>query len=179
LVVNRMAYVFRNQQFDARWPFRLIMNTKAYQRRIRSPQSSDELFTAVRPSRLRPDQVAKALERIVGGDKLAKDVERIFAVDPSIPLADVEGAIQQSLFLMNNPSLQAAIKGGPLTQRLVKMSSAEQLVDEMYLDVLSRGPTAAERRRSLEYLKEVPDRTEAVSDLVWVLVNSTEFISRR
>lgn len=179
LVVNRMAYVFRNQQFDARWPFRLIMNTKAYQRRIRAPKSSDELFTAVRPSRLRPDQVAKALERIVGGDKLAKDVERIFAVDPSVPLADVEGAIQQSLFLMNNPALQAAIKNGPLTQRLSKTSSPERLVDDLYLDVLSRGPTAVERSRSIEYLKTVPNRAEAISDLVWVLVNSTEFISRR
>jgi hypothetical protein len=110
---------------------------------------------------------------------LTADVERIFAVDPSIPLADVEGSIQQSLFLMNNPALQAAIKNGPLTQRLAKISADDQLVDELYLDVLSRKPTAAERRRSAEYLKSVPNRAEATADLVWVLVNSTEFICRR
>ena len=179
LIVNRMAYVFRNQQFDARWPFRLIMNTRAYQRRIRPPKSSEDLFTAVRPSRLRPDQVAQALNRIVGSDKFAEQVEQIFAVDPSIPLADVEGSIQQSLFLMNNPALQAAIKSGPLTGRLVKIADNEKLVEELYLEVLSRKPTEAERRRSAEYLKSVPNRGEAAADLVWVLVNSTEFVCRR
>ncbi|HVW39527.1 MAG TPA: DUF1549 domain-containing protein [Pirellulales bacterium] len=179
LIVNRMAYVFRNQQFDSRWPFRMIMNTRLYQRKIRAPKSSEDMFTAVRPSRLRPDQVAQSLVRIVGEGKLTAEVERIFAVDPSIPLSDVEGSIQQSLFLMNNPALQAAIKNGPLTQRLAKIPADEQLVDELYLDVLSRKPTAAERRRSAEYLKSVPNRAEATADLVWVLVNSTEFICRR
>ena len=179
LIVNRMAYMFRNQQFDPRWPFRLIMNTRLYQRQIRELKSSGELFTAVRASRLRPDQVAQSLRRIVGNDKFAEQAEHIFVVDPSIPLADVEGSIQQSLFLMNNPALQAAIKSGPLTQRLVKISSNDKLVEELYLDLLSRKPTAAEQRRSQEYLKTVANRTEATADLVWVLVNSTEFISRR
>jgi uncharacterized protein DUF1549/uncharacterized protein DUF1553 len=179
LIINRMAYVFRNKQFDARWPFRLIMNTRVYQRQIRPLKSSEELFTAVRATRLRADQVAKALERVTGNDKLAADVDRIFAVDPSIPLADVEGAIQQSLFLMNNPALQAAIKNGPLTQRLLKISSPETLADELYFETLSREPTAAERRRVTEYLPLVPNRGEAISDLVWVLINSAEFIAKR
>lgn len=179
LIVNRMAYMFRNQQFDPRWPFRLIMNTRVYQRKIRELKSPQDLFTAVRASRLRPDQVARALERIVGNDKFAEQAERIFSVDPSIPLADVEGSIQQSLFLMNNPALQAAIKNGPLTQRLAKITGDEQLVEALYLDLLSRQPTDAERRRSVDYLKSVPNRAEATGDLVWVLVNSTEFICRR
>ncbi len=179
LIINRMAYVFRNQQFDARWPFRLIMNTRAYQRQIRPLKSSGELFTAIRSTRLRADQVARSLERITGNDKLAADVERIFDVDPSIPLADVEGAIQQSLFLMNNPALQAAIKNGPLTARLAKIASPDELANELYAEILSRQPTAAERRRVAEYLQTVANRGEAVADLVWVLVNSAEFIAKR
>ena len=179
LVINRMAYVFRNQQFDARWPFRMIMNTRVYQRQIRPLKSSQDLFTAVRSTRLRADQVAKALERIVGGDKLTEQVERIFAVDPSIPLSDVEGAIQQSLFLMNNPGLQAAIKNGPVTSRLAAIKSPEQLANELYVDILSRQPSAAERRRVVEYLQQVSDRSEAVTDLVWILINSAEFVAKR
>lgn len=179
LIINRMAYVFRNRQFDPRWPFRIIMNSQSYQRQSRSLRGSDVLFTAVRATRLRSDQVAQAIAAVVGNDKLAPQIERIFNVDPSLPQADVKGAIQQALFLMNNPALQSGIKSGPLVQRLKKISSDDKLVTELYLGLLGREPNERERRRSLDYLKKNSNRQEAVTDLVWVLVNSTEFLSRR
>ena len=179
LIVNRMAYVFRNREFDPRWPFRVIMNSRAYQRQSRTLGSSDPLFTAVRPTRLRADQVAAAIAGVIGNEKLTPEIERIFNVDPSLPLADVKGAIQQVLFLMNNPALQSGIKSGPLAQRLLKIGSDEKLVDELYLGLLGREPNDRERRRALDYLKQVGNRQDAVTDLVWILINSTEFIARR
>ncbi len=179
LIVNRMAYVFRNQQFDPRWPFRVIMNSHAYQRRSRTPGPSQTLFTAVRPTRLRADQVAAAIAGVVGNDKLTPEVEQIFAVDPSLPLADVKGAIQQVLFLMNNPALQSGIKTGPFTQRLQKIAGDDKLIDELYRGLLGREPNDRERGQAADYLKQSHNRQEAVADLVWILVNSTEFIARR
>ncbi|HET6880955.1 MAG TPA: DUF1549 domain-containing protein, partial [Pirellulales bacterium] len=179
LIVNRMAYVFRNRQFDPRWPFRVIMNSESYQRQARSLKSSDVLFTAVRATRLRPDQVAEAIAAVVGNDKLTPEIERIFNVDPSLPLADVKGAIQQALFLMNNPALQSGIKSGPLVTRLLKISSDDKLAGELYLSLLGREPNERELHRALDYLKQSRNRQEAVTDLVWILVNSTEFLSRR
>jgi hypothetical protein len=175
-----MAYVFRNRQFDPRWPFRIIMNSQSYQRQSRSLSSSDVLFTSVRATRLRADQVAQAVAAVVGNDKLAPQIERIFNVDPSLPQSDVKGAIQQALYLMNNPALQSGIKTGPLVARLKKISDDEKLVGELYLALLGREPNERERRRTLDYLKKNnSNRPEAVYDLVWVLVNSTEFLSRR
>lgn len=179
LIVNRMANVFRNRQFDPRWPFRIIMNSDSYQRQSRSIAGSDALFTAVRPTRLRADQVANAIAAVVGNDKLSAEIERIFNVDPSLPLADVKGAIQQALFLMNNPTLQSGIKSGPLVKRLLAVSSDDKLVGELYLSLLGREPNDRERRRALDYLKKTGKRQEAVADLVWILVNSTEFLARR
>jgi hypothetical protein len=179
LIVNRMAYVFRNQQFDPRWPFQVIMNSRAYQRQSRTPASSKMLFTSVRPTRLRADQVAAALAAVVGHDKLTPDIENIFSVDPSLPLADVKGAIQQALFLMNNPALQSGIKSGPLAQRLGKIGDDDKLVGELYIGLLGREPNEAEVGRTLAYLKASKSRQEAVADLIWILVNSTEFIARR
>lgn len=180
LIINRMAYVFRNRQFDPRWPFRIIMNSQSYQRQSRSLSSSDVLFTSVRATRLRADQVAQAVAAVVGNDKLAPQIERIFNVDPSLPQSDVKGAIQQALYLMNNPALQSGIKTGPLVARLKKISDDEKLVGELYLALLGREPNERERRRTLDYLKKNnSNRPEAVYDLVWVLVNSTEFLSRR
>lgn len=179
LIVNRMAAMFRNELFDPRWPFLVIMNSRAYQRRIREPRGPDDLFAAVRPTRLRPDQVAAAIERVTGNDKLTSDVERLFDVDPSVPLGEVDGAIQQTLFLMNNGALQAGIQRGPLTQRLLKTADDGQLLDDLYLELFSRPPTDGERRRGVAYIKQIGKRPEAVADLVWTLVNSTEFIARR
>jgi hypothetical protein len=179
LIVNRMAYVFRNQLFDPRWPFEVIMNSRAYQRRMREPRGPGDLFAAVRPTRLRADQVAAAIERVTGNDKLTGDVERLFDADPSVPLSDVDGAIQQTLFLMNNGALQSGIQRGPLTQRLLKTSDDGQLINDLYLELFSRPPTDGERRRGIAYIKQVGKRPEAVADLVWTLVNSTEFIARR
>jgi hypothetical protein len=179
LIVNRMAYVFRNRQFDPRWPFRVIINSRAYQRQARTVESSDVLFTAVRPTRLRADQVAAAIAGVIGNDKLTPQIDHIFNVDPSLPLADVKGAIQQVLFLMNNPALQSGIKAGPLVARLQKIADDGKLVDELYLSLLGREPNERERARALDYVRQAGNRQEAVVDLVWSMVNSTEFLSRR
>src|SRR5690606_12619379 len=66
LVVNRMAAMFRNKGFKLKWLYRLILNSHAYQREMRSIQSDAELFTAVRPVRLRPYEVADNVELLVG-----------------------------------------------------------------------------------------------------------------
>jgi hypothetical protein len=53
------------------------------------------------------------------------------------------------------------------------------MIEEMYLGVLARTPTEFEQQRAERYLQSVGNRQEAVEDLVWVLVNSAEFIAKR
>src|SRR5690606_26136915 len=67
-VVNRIAANFRYKDFDPKWVFRLIMNSKAYQREIRTSDSAADLFTAVRPARLRPTVIADSVENLIGED---------------------------------------------------------------------------------------------------------------
>ena len=45
--------------------------------------------------------------------------------------------------------------------------------------MLARTPTERETQRSQDYIKQDANRTEAIDDLIWVLVNSTEFITKR
>ena len=179
-VVNRIAAVFRYRSFDSKWLFRLIMNSKAYQRDIRTVESQSELFTAVRPSRLRPHAVAASIEHLIEAPQnLSRQVERTFAADPSIPQEDLEGSLQQALLLMNNRELQNRLAKSELVKRLVGMKSNARMIEEMYLGVLARTPTDAEQERAERYLQSVDNRQEAVEDLVWVLVNSAEFITKR
>ena len=49
------------------------------------------------------------------------------------------------------------------------------VADELFLSVLTRHPTADERKDIAEALKAAPDRRTAVTEIVWALVVSAEF----
>ncbi|QDU07118.1 DUF1549 domain-containing protein [Gimesia aquarii] len=178
-VVNRIAANFRYKDFDPKWLFRLIMNSKVYQREMQTISSQSELFTSVRPSRLRPDVVAASVKKLVGEDKkLHKEIMQVFDMNPSLPQGALEGSIQQALMMMNHTTLQSKLSQSELKKQLMKLSDQE-LVDALYLNVLARHATTEEVERNLSYLKESQSRAEAVDDLIWVLVNSTEFRTKR
>ncbi|WP_372808187.1 DUF1553 domain-containing protein [Pontiella sp.] len=52
----------------------------------------------------------------------------------------------------------------------------EKTLENMYLSILSRYPTAQEKRVALAYFQEVKNRQIAGVDLVWALMNTKEFI---
>ncbi len=179
-VVNRIAANFRYKDFDPKWVFRLIMNSKAYQREIRTSDSAADLFTAVRPARLRPDVIADSVENLIGEDpSIRKEIIQAFDMNPSLPQDSLEGSIQQALLMMNNRELQTRLSQSELKQRLLNLPSDTELVQALYLNVLARHATPSERERNLSYLRDSEKRDEAVDDLLWVLLNSTEFRTKR
>ena len=62
---------------------------------------------------------------------------------------------------------------------LAKNPSDDAMIDGLYERVLARKPTAHEKKTCLRYLGQVPDRTEAFEDILWSLVNSTEFLIKK
>ncbi|MBM83176.1 MAG: hypothetical protein CMJ78_21655 [Planctomycetaceae bacterium] len=180
LLVNRMGAMFRYKAFDPKWVFRLIMNSQVYQREMRTIESDSELFTAVRPTRLRPDQVVASVERIADIDSgLTKQLNSTFDADPSIPQRDLEGSIQQALLMMNHPKLNEQLQNSELKKELLQIESNQQLIEQLYLGILARRSTDNETARGMAYLRKTTNRSEAVDDLMWVLVNSTEFLTKR
>ena len=106
----------------------------------------------------------------------------VFGVDPSTPPEEVLGTIPQALALMNSPQLTNAMRAGPGTMlgRLLQAHGDDRAaVEALYLQVLARKPAPEELAVSREYLGHVGDRREAFEDILWCLLNSTEFISRR
>jgi hypothetical protein len=84
----------------------------------------------------------------------------------------------QRLHLLNSTQVLRKLEQGPALRALLKtdtLASAPQ-IERIYLAVLSRRPTVAERSFALGFTAN-GGRT-AVLDLVWALVNSTEFIHR-
>ena len=82
---------------------------------------------------------------------------------------------------MNNPLLNSRIQAdrpGTLLSKLLRTQSNDRdLTKMLYLRVLARKPTSDETKICLEYVAEIGDRAEAYEDILWSLLNSTEFIN--
>ena len=87
-----------------------------------------------------------------------------------------EGSPLQALSLMNNPFVQGLLdpngRPGTITDLLELTDPA--LVSRMYLTVLGRYPSLAERTLAQNHLSG-GERTERAADLMWVLFNKTDF----
>jgi hypothetical protein len=106
-----------------------------------------------------------------------------FGYDPSERRDEIAGSIPQALLLMNGPMLGAAMSArapnGTLAQVLASTKDDQAVVQELYLRAFGREATADETRTCVEYVKKVGNRTEAFEDVLWALVNSTEFLNRK
>jgi hypothetical protein len=102
----------------------------------------------------------------------------------------------QWLHMLNSGHIQAKLEQGPkLREIFASRRPPAEIVEELYLTILSRQPTDQEVKNLLEYTKPVAvDRSKRVSqaaaraaylkrrndsiDIVWSLINSTEFLHR-
>src|SRR5262249_53162874 len=92
-----------------------------------------------------------------------------------------EGSILQGLNLMNNPFVvnrthaTGTAASALIVQNLSRSNS--DLINTLYLAILSRYPTPEELAKSLAGIPASGNaRTSAVSDLVWSLYNKVDFI---
>jgi hypothetical protein len=203
-VLARLAGAFAGTDHDMKNLFRVILNTQAYQRQSRVGQSAAEhlLFASVYPTRLRPGALWASLDTVLGpfdrpgggpgGPRfpggiggfggLEGMIRTEFGFDPSLKNEDIEGSIPQALTLMNNPQLHQRLKaqGTTLLAGLLdREEKDEKAIEELYLRTLIRRPSANELKKCLAYIEKVGKRGEAYEDLLWALINSTEFQTRR
>jgi hypothetical protein len=198
---------FVANNYDPKWLVRAIANTETYQRQIR-PKSADVdalPFAAATPVPLRSDIIFNSLAQVFGVSdaemggrkgkaKDAKDKPRaflqsprfqfdaLFGIDPSVPKDEITGTIPQSLMMMNSRVFRAGMsaKGETRLGTILKQHPDNRdALRELYLVVLAREPSAKEVEICREYIAEVKSRPEAFEDLMWSLLNSSEFVSRR
>jgi hypothetical protein len=67
---------------------------------------------------------------------------------------------------------------------LAEIPENRDAVTELYLRVLARQPSLSEQQTAINYIRSVSEssrdgRGEAFEDLLWTLLNSTEFLHRR
>jgi len=202
-VLARVAGGFRGSHYDMKALFRVIMNSQTYQHQLRPGETADDhlLFAAAYPTRLSADALWQSLVDVlgrIGPPAPAKNrpgagpfafrgglefvFKQEFNFDPSTKAEEVEGSISQALLLMNNPVIHQKIqaRGTNLLARiLTTYPDNGDALRMVYLRTLARRPTDRELTRCRTYVRTVGNRAEAFEDILWALVNSTEFQTKR
>jgi hypothetical protein len=202
-VLTRLTGAFRGTNYDIKGLFRAVLNSQTYQRQIRLGETSDAHlhFAAAYPTRLRPDALWQSLVSVLGhlggprqADAFRPDMpfrppqgfEALFKAefdfDPSLKSDEVEGSISQALLLMNSPVINQRIqaRGTNLLARILKAyPNDEDALRMVYLRTLARKPTDREIHKCRIYIEKTGSRAEAFEDILWALLNSTEFQTKR
>jgi hypothetical protein len=93
-----------------------------------------------------------------------------------------DGSVPQVLHLMNGPGVQNRLTAetGAVTALEKSGKSEEEIIGELYLAAYSRNPTPAELRAArAAFTRPGVTRRAAIEDLLWVLLNSPEFLFGR
>lgn len=202
--MDYLAQEFVDHDHDLKWLLRTIASTEAYQRNSQPRRNAEQTpFAANCPQRLRADQLFDAVSMALGIEekKVAADGRKdykalragggtprgqfiaAFGFDPSDPRDEVQGSIDQALVMMNSPIIAAALNASrPTTQLgrlLADVEENDDVVVELYLRTLAREPSDEELKTCLQYVGRLDNREEAFEDILWALVNSTEFLHRK
>lgn len=205
--VELLSRGFAANGYDIKWLFRAICATEAYQRESRPRREDDGTpFVATVAQPLRSDQMFNAILTAVdlpepesqlnrrgkpadikpayGANASARTgFEVAFGYDPSDPRETVNASIPQALAMMNGVRINVAVRAVKedtmLGRLLADTKDNSAVVDELYLRTLSRDPTEKERAAALAFCKDTKNHAAVFEDLLWALVNSSEFSHRR
>jgi Protein of unknown function (DUF1549)/Protein of unknown function (DUF1553) len=204
-VLARMSASFRASDYDIKQLIRTICNSEAYQRQIRPGASAEDHlhFAAAYPTRLPGEALWQSLISVLGALGPPLDPRMAvaaafganarplpfeymflseFRFDPSLKADEVEGSIPQALILMNSPQINRAMQArgaSALAQLLKQNTKDEDAVRALYYKTLTRKPTDHEMSKAVAYVHKIGKREEAFEDLLWTLINSTEFQTKR
>ncbi len=179
----------------------VILNTRAYQLSSLPTESSAKYpdyfaHSSVRP--LSPEQILDSVVRATFADLDPDDSNRLrnlirdryigqfiltFDNDEMEWMNAFETSIPRALFLLNDKGVNEAVsaRDGSVLDRIDESTeSLEEAVDYLYLATLSRRAADEERKYVVAMLENAPNESglQAVAeDVLWGLVNSTEFIT--
>jgi hypothetical protein len=192
-----MAQQFALNGFDIKFMFKAICLSETYQRTSKPSSNNRDvdptLFSRMNIKVLSPEQLYDSFEVVFGATRGERPAQgkgpagaagrlgpatgraafvNFFNLDENWDPMDFQAGIPQVLRMMNSAPMNNAARSAELTKAAKTPSEA---IEMLYLAALSREPTEAEIQRALAYAKKGSDNKQALADLLWVLVNSSEF----
>jgi hypothetical protein len=189
-LLDYLARTFAAQGYDPKLLLRAAVASRAYQLTSAAPSGGPSrpahLFGRMRTRGLSADQLFDSIVRATG---LPETADASFRPDflnrfnqPGEQPAERQTSILQTLTLMNGQLLATATdpKQSPLLAAVAEapwLDTAGQ-VEALYLASYSRPPRPEERARLVAYVERSrpSDRRQALADVFWALLNSSEFL---
>jgi hypothetical protein len=193
-----LAGQFTANDFDVKYLIRAICNSQTYQRSSKVKGNNDdagpELFAraAIRP--LTPGQLWDSLQMLTaggqgkGGKQRPLDAKRggggprqqfiaSYGIEDGADPTEYQAGIPQVLRQMN----AAQLNNSAMVTKLTRESKTDaEVIEKLYLTVLSRRPTTEDVERFNKYAKKSTEtRDKKMASLLWALMNSSEFALNR
>jgi hypothetical protein len=204
-LLDALADDFVRARYDQKHLLRTILQARAYHLSseptpANRADAANAHFTRYTRRRLTAEQLADALDAATGTHEsypgMPPGTRAAQLPDPRVPsyLLDVFGrparqapcecerhsepTIAQALHLLNGDLLNRKIDApdGRVAKLLQGKTPVPELVEELYLAALGRRPRADEAARAARWVQEAPTPKEGAADLLWVLLNSREFL---
>jgi hypothetical protein len=96
-----------------------------------------------------------------------------FSTDDGYQPLDYQAGIPQALRLMNARQINA--NTGAIARAMKEGTAPGQVIEHLFLEAYARRPTPAERDRFVQYVGQQGDPRSAYGDILWALLNSSEF----
>jgi hypothetical protein len=198
-LLQELAGQFAISGFDLKYLVRAICNSHAYQRTSKQSDKDDDtaaLYSHMAIKIASPEQLYDSLMLAVvpvtpkpagkgrgpvnpqmkgaGNANGRANFVAFFQTEEGTDPTEYQAGIPQVLKLMNDPRFTG---GSGLVEEIVKSSKPPvQGVEKLYLATLSRRPTAGETQRLASFVRgHSAEPRRAYSDVLWALLNSSEF----
>ncbi len=197
-LLDELARLFAENDFDLRCLARGIVLSKAYQRSSKSSDprhkeprlyarmnvkglSAEQLFDSLALATGYREPVPPAARAVFGFEKGSPRGEFLATFGGGPARSDSQTSILQALALMNGEWIarQTDPKQGAMLRAVLGAPFLDDAgrLETLFLATLSRPPSREEQRRFLALVeRSAAKRSEAFADILWVLLNSHEFL---
>jgi hypothetical protein len=189
-LLDELTGQFIAHNFDLKYMIRAITGSQTYQRSSRQThprQAEPGLFARATSRALTPEQLYDSLVLATGnraepvqGPERGPSRAMFLAPfdDPNSQPIDFQASIQQALMMMNGKLTEEATspeKSATVAAVTESNRPMARRIEELYLVTLSRKPRTEETRRLLDYAMNRESK-QTLRDILWSLLNSTEFV---
>lgn len=199
-ILNLLTEEFKASGFDVKHLVRCITATEAYQRTSRPVEGNKDdavLLSHQNVQVMSVEVLYEALSQAFGvtqlkiasgggtaGSANGRPVAttaprdrflRFFNTgDADASPTDYTHGIPQALAMMNDPAFN---NGGPIVDKLMKVhTEPTKVIEGLFLATLSRRPTSNETKLLSDYVARRSDRRQGFAGVLWILVNTEEFV---
>jgi hypothetical protein len=193
-LLDRLARELSRTNFDLKHLLRVLCNTRTYQRTSRTVAGNAKdstLFSHAALKTMTPEMLLDSVQVVFAVDKTDPDM-RPFRGGKKVRIAREEfirffrprgegneptvytHGIPHLLHLLNAPLLN---RSAPLVHKLCATdASRAEAITALYLAALSRRPRPAEVKLMTRYLERRKDARSGYTGVLWILLNSSEFV---